>query len=113
MPNYNRVSLKEVRQAYRDTKTKPCKGAYFKGDGRRCCALGVLALQRGIRETADVVKWAMKRYGSHYESGFTCGFDHGGKAKITKIAPTSAKYPRFVEGFKDGKRIAKALGVCK
>lgn len=113
MPNYNRVSLKEVRQAYKETKTKPCKGTYFKGDGKRCCALGVLALQRGITTAGDVVQWAAKKYGSRYEDGFTCGFDYGNKAKITKIAPFSSKYPRFVEGFKDGKRIAKALGVCK
>lgn len=112
MPNYNRVTLKEVRKAYKDTKTKPYRGAYFKGDGKRCCALAVLALTRNIDTSSDVVAWAQRKYGARYEEGFTCGFDYGQKATLTKIAPHSAKYPRFVEGFKDGRRIAKALGVA-
>ena len=113
MPNYKRVTLKEVKQAYKTTKAKPATGFYFKENSKKCCAMAALALTHGITTSEQAWKWGTKKYGVKYEAGFVAGFDTCklDMRKVKKLYVSENTTERFLDGLTDGRRVALGLGL--
>jgi hypothetical protein len=108
----DRVTLKMVKAAYKATKTKPINQCFFYiagGKVKKCCPMGVLYLDAkdgAVGFGEDVQKYAAKRFGARYSEGFYHAVD-GFPLPKTKFTEN------YALGYKDGRRMAKALGLHK
>lgn len=102
--NTLRITLKEVKEAAKKKGLGFCRSTWMKDNDS--CALGVIyrknvPLHR--QSTEGFWTWAKRKYGDDYVHGFYCGFDGIHESSM------STKNARTKQGYRDGKRIAKAI----
>jgi hypothetical protein len=110
MSEFNRITVEEVKNAYKETGLKPKQGNFFPEPGC-ACGLGAIYIQKSRKENfgkdkVSVMNKLSYTYPRIYQVGFANGFD--GIRKKSEFVTTVTR-DHYHMGYEDGKAAYEAV----